>query len=56
LAGGDLESGRLDDAAANLRESISICTVRSHPERIRDKAGCCRRADLTRPALTTGII
>jgi DNA-binding CsgD family transcriptional regulator len=35
---------------------ISIRTVRSHLDRIRDKTGCRRRADLTRLALTTGLI
>ena len=40
--------------AAQLR--ISIRTVRSHLDRIRDKTGCRRRADLTRLALTTGLI
>jgi DNA-binding CsgD family transcriptional regulator len=36
--------------------SISIRTVRSHLDRIRDKTGCRRRADLTRLALTTGLV
>jgi predicted ATPase/DNA-binding CsgD family transcriptional regulator len=35
---------------------ISIRTVRSHLDRIRDKTGCRRRADLTRLALSTGLI
>ncbi len=35
---------------------ISISTVRSHLDRIRDKSGCRRRADLTRLALQEGII
>jgi DNA-binding CsgD family transcriptional regulator len=35
---------------------ISIRTVRSHLDRIRDKTGCRRRADLTRLALTTGLV
>jgi predicted ATPase/DNA-binding CsgD family transcriptional regulator/DNA-binding XRE family transcriptional regulator len=35
---------------------ISIRTVASHLERIRDKSGCRRRADLTRLALTEGLI
>jgi DNA-binding CsgD family transcriptional regulator/tetratricopeptide (TPR) repeat protein len=34
---------------------ISIRTVDSHLERIRDKTGCRRRADLTRLALTEGL-
>ena len=35
---------------------ISIRTVRSHLDRIRDKTGCRRRADLTRLALTAGLV
>jgi predicted ATPase/DNA-binding CsgD family transcriptional regulator len=35
---------------------ISVRTVRSHLDRIRDKTGCRRRADLTRLALTAGLI
>jgi DNA-binding CsgD family transcriptional regulator len=35
---------------------ISVRTVNSHLERIRDKTGCRRRADLTRLALTEGLI
>ncbi len=35
---------------------ISIRTVRSHLDRIRDKTGCRRRADLTRLALQAGFI
>ena len=35
---------------------ISIRTVTSHLDRIRDKTGCRRRADLTRLALTTGLV
>ncbi len=31
-------------------------TVRSDLDRIRDKTGCRRRADLTRLALSTGLI
>jgi DNA-binding CsgD family transcriptional regulator/tetratricopeptide (TPR) repeat protein len=47
--------GRTDaDIAAQLY--ISIRTVRSHLDRIRDKTGCRRRADLTRLALTAGLI
>jgi predicted ATPase/DNA-binding CsgD family transcriptional regulator len=46
--------GRTDaQIAAEL--FISIRTVRSHLDRIRDKTGCRRRADLTRLALTTGL-
>ena len=44
--------GRTDaEIAAQLY--ISIRTVRSHLDRIRDKTGCRRRADLTRLALST---
>ena len=35
---------------------ISIRTVSSHLDRIRDKTGCRRRADLTRLALATGLV
>jgi DNA-binding NarL/FixJ family response regulator len=35
---------------------ISVSTVRTHLDRIRDKSGCRRRADLTRLALQEGII
>jgi DNA-binding CsgD family transcriptional regulator len=40
--------------AAQLR--ISIRTVGSHLDRIRDKTGCRRRADLTRLALSVGLV
>ena len=47
--------GRTDaQIAAELY--ISIRTVRSHLDRIRDKTGCRRRADLTRLALTAGLV
>jgi DNA-binding CsgD family transcriptional regulator len=47
--------GRTDaQIAAELY--ISISTVRSHLDRIRDKTGCRRRADLTRLALTAGLV
>ena len=35
---------------------ISIRTVRSHLDRIGDKTRCRRRVDLTRLALTTGLV
>ena len=47
--------GRTDAQIAG-RLSISIRTVRSHLDRIRDKTGCRRRADLTRLALTAGLV
>jgi DNA-binding CsgD family transcriptional regulator len=47
--------GRTDaQIAAQLH--ISIRTVSSHLDRIRDKTGCRRRADLTRLALTAGLV
>jgi predicted ATPase/DNA-binding CsgD family transcriptional regulator len=47
--------GRTDaDIAAQLY--ISIRTVRSHLDRIRDKTGARRRADLTRLALSQGLV
>jgi predicted ATPase/DNA-binding CsgD family transcriptional regulator len=47
--------GRTDaDIAAQLY--ISISTVRSHLDRIRDKTGCRRRADLTRLALSEDLV
>ena len=44
------------DAQIAAQLCISIRTVRSHLDRIRDKTGCRRRADLTRLALTAGLI
>jgi DNA-binding CsgD family transcriptional regulator len=44
------------DAQIAAQLHISVRTVRSHLDRIRDKTGCRRRADLTRLALTTGLI
>ena len=35
---------------------ISARTVSSHLDRIRDKTGCRRRADLTRLALQAGLV
>ena len=43
------------DAQIAAQLYISIRTVRSHLDRIRDKTGC-RRADLTRLALSTGLV
>jgi DNA-binding CsgD family transcriptional regulator len=44
------------DAQIAARLYISIRTVRSHLDRIRDKTGCRRRADLTRLALAAGLL
>jgi predicted ATPase/DNA-binding NarL/FixJ family response regulator len=44
------------DAQIAAQLYISVRTVRSHLDRIRDKTGCRRRADLTRLALQTGLI
>jgi DNA-binding CsgD family transcriptional regulator len=47
--------GRTDaQIAAEL--FISVRTVSSHLDRIRDKTGCRRRADLTRYALSAGLV
>jgi DNA-binding CsgD family transcriptional regulator len=47
--------GRTDaQIAAEL--FISVRTVRSHLDRIRDKTGCRRRAELTRLALAEGLV
>ena len=35
---------------------ISVRTVGTHLDRIRDKTGCRRRADLTRLALQVGLV
>jgi DNA-binding CsgD family transcriptional regulator len=44
------------NAEIAARLFISVRTVASHLERIRDKTGCRRRADLTRLALSEGLI
>jgi DNA-binding CsgD family transcriptional regulator len=44
------------DAQIAERLHISVSTVRSHLDRIRDKTGCRRRADLTRLALQAGLV
>jgi DNA-binding CsgD family transcriptional regulator len=44
------------NAQIAARLYISVHTVRSHLDRIRDKTGCRRRADLTRLALTAGLV
>jgi DNA-binding CsgD family transcriptional regulator len=44
------------DLQIAARLYISVSTVRSHLDRIRDKTGCRRRADLTRLALQAGLV
>ena len=44
------------DAQIAAQLYISIRTVRSHLDRIRDKTGCRRRVDLTRLALSAGLV
>jgi len=47
--------GQTDAQIADKR-FIGVSTVRTHLDRIGDKSGCRRRADLTRLALQEGII
>jgi DNA-binding CsgD family transcriptional regulator len=47
--------GRTDREIADELH-ISQRTVSSHLDRIRDKTGCRRRADLTRLALLSGLV
>jgi len=44
------------DAQIAAELYISIRTVRSHLDRIGDKTGCRRRVDLTRLALSAGLV
>ncbi len=44
------------DAQIAAQLFISVRTVSSHLDRIRDKTGCRRRADLTRLALRAGLV
>jgi DNA-binding CsgD family transcriptional regulator len=44
------------DAQIAAQLYISVSTVRSHLDRIRDKTSCRRRADLTRLALQVGLV
>jgi DNA-binding CsgD family transcriptional regulator len=46
----------MTDAQIAERLFISIRTVRSHLDRIRDKTGCRRRAELTRLAVQHGLL
>ena len=47
--------GRTDAQIAS-QLYISVRSVRSHPDRIRDETSCRRRADLTRLALQAGLV
>jgi DNA-binding CsgD family transcriptional regulator len=47
--------GETDEQIANSL-FISVATVRSHLDRIRDKTGCRRRPELTRFAVEQGIV
>jgi predicted ATPase/DNA-binding CsgD family transcriptional regulator len=51
-----LVAGGRTDAQIAEQLYISVRTVRSHLDRIRDKTGCRRRADLTRFALNAGLV
>ena len=44
------------DAQIATELYISVRTVHTHLDRIRDKTGCRRRADLTRLALQAGLV
>jgi DNA-binding CsgD family transcriptional regulator len=44
------------DAQIAAHLDISIRTVRTYLDRIQDKTGCRRRADLTRLALSAGLV
>ncbi len=44
------------DAQIAAQLYITMRTVSSHLDRIRDKTGCRRRADLTRLALSVGLV
>ena len=44
------------DAQIAAQLFISVRTVGSHLDRIRDKTGCRRRVELTRLALSSGLI
>jgi DNA-binding CsgD family transcriptional regulator len=44
------------DAQIAAQLYITVRTVSSHLDRVRDKTGCRRRADLTRLALFAGLV
>ena len=44
------------DAQIAAQLYITVRTVTSHLDRVRDKTGCRRRADLTRLALGAGLV
>jgi DNA-binding CsgD family transcriptional regulator len=48
--------GGRTNAQIAAEQHISVRTVGSHLDRIRDKTGCHRRADLTRLALSARLV
>ena len=52
----DVLAGKCTDAQIAAQLYITVRTVSSHLDRIRDKTGCRRRADLTRLALGAGLV
>jgi predicted ATPase/DNA-binding CsgD family transcriptional regulator len=51
-----LVAQRRTDAQIAAQLYITVRTVNSHLDRVRDKTGCRRRADLTRLALSAGLV
>jgi DNA-binding CsgD family transcriptional regulator len=51
-----LVAGGSTNAQIAIQQYIGVRTVGSHLDRIRDKTGCRRRADLTRLALQAGLV
>jgi DNA-binding CsgD family transcriptional regulator/tetratricopeptide (TPR) repeat protein len=51
-----LVAGGRTDAQIAAKLYITVRTVSSHLDRVRDKTGCRRRADLTRLALSAGLV
>jgi DNA-binding NarL/FixJ family response regulator len=51
-----LVAGGSTNAQIAIQLYLCVRTVGSHLDRIRDKTGCRRRADLTRLALQAGLV